>query len=96
MSSAEVDELSRGIALDGLQGYWDAVVRGLAEVIGDPDPADLDAVVDPAHVERVVRAEGVLVPAGAGSAISGREAIPAAGSSCRPRCSTPTATCSTR
>ncbi|MBA3416614.1 MAG: DinB family protein [Chloroflexia bacterium] len=64
MTSAEVDDLSRRIDLTALRDYWAAVARATGEVANGLGPADLDAVVDPAHIRRVVRDERVLVPAG--------------------------------
>src|ERR687898_1535987 len=64
MAAAEEDELSHGIHLARLRGYWDAVARGTTDVISELSPADLEATVDPARVNAVLRDEDVLVPSG--------------------------------
>ena len=65
MVAAEVDDLSGRIHLTGLRGYWDAVARGTKDVISELSSVDLEATVDPARVNAVIRDEGALVPSGA-------------------------------
>lgn len=95
MVAAEVDDLSGRIHLTGLRGYWDAVARGTKDVISELSAVDLEATVDPARVNAAIRDEGALVPSGAWVEDFWGAVGLAVGSSCRPRSSTRTGTCTT-
>jgi DinB superfamily len=65
MTGAEVEDLSRRIDLTALRGYWNAVAANTTDLVGGLNPADLDVVVDPDRVRRIVADEAALIPAGA-------------------------------
>lgn len=60
MSDREVDELSAGIDLAALRGYWDAVTRRTPEVVGRLRGEDLELLVPADRVKQVATAEGAV------------------------------------
>jgi DinB superfamily len=58
MNDAEVDQCSAAIDLDGLRGYWDAVVAGTIAVVDTLRGENLDLVVPADRVKRVANEEG--------------------------------------
>ena len=58
MNDTEVDECSAAIDLDGLRGYWDAVVAGTLAVVDTLSGENLDVVVPADRVKRVANEEG--------------------------------------
>ena len=62
MNDAEVDELSAGIDLQALRGYWEAVSRRTLEVVQTLRGADLNTAVSAERVKHVAFAEGAVAP----------------------------------
>ena len=62
MSDAGVDELSAGIDLGALKGYWDAVTARTLAVAETLRGADLEVPVSSVRVRSVVLSEGVVAP----------------------------------
>ena len=60
MSDREVDELSAAIDLDGLRGYWEAVMVSTREVVARLPCEDLTAIVPADRVKRVAADEGAV------------------------------------
>jgi DinB superfamily len=60
MTDVDVDELSAAISLDGLRGYWEAVIGGTVAVVEDLRGAALDTIVPPDRVRRVSGEEGAV------------------------------------
>lgn len=65
MTDAEVDELSAGIDLHGLRGYWGAVTRRTLAVVETLRDAELGVTVPAERVERVSFFEGAVAPGAA-------------------------------
>jgi hypothetical protein len=63
MTSAEVDDLSARIDLDGLRGYWDAVGASTREIVAELIPGRLDEIVTSEMRRRVLIDEGFANPA---------------------------------
>ena len=62
MTDDEVGDFSATVDLGALRAYWAAVGRRTTAVVKSLRPEDLDEVVDPAHLRRVLFDEQVLGP----------------------------------
>jgi hypothetical protein len=62
MSDAAVDELSAGVDLTALRGYWQAVAARTLAVVDTLRGADLDAPVPAERVKQVALSEGAVAP----------------------------------
>ena len=62
MSDAEVDELSAGIDLQALRGYWDATSARTLALVETLRGSDLEATVPGERVRSVVRSESAVAP----------------------------------
>lgn len=62
MSDGEVDELSAGIDLPALRGYWEAVTARTLDVVDAERGGDLEALVPAERVRRVALDEGAVAP----------------------------------
>lgn len=60
MGADEVRAISGRVDLGALQAYWAAVGDGTERVVAGFQPGDLDAVIAPDHVQRVIDAEGII------------------------------------
>ena len=57
MTDAEVDELSAAVDLDGLRGYWEAVIAETLAVVDGLSGENLEAIVPADRVRRVANEE---------------------------------------
>lgn len=60
MTDEEVSDMSRRVDIPALRAYWAAVGQTTREVIPSLRMEDLDEVIDPDHLRRVMVDEGVL------------------------------------
>jgi hypothetical protein len=62
MTSDEVVTFSSAVDLAALRGYFVAVGARTRDVVAALQPQDLDEVVDPGYLHRVIEGEGILGP----------------------------------
>jgi hypothetical protein len=60
MTGAEVDALSGGIDLEGLRGYWDAIIASTPRIVERVRGENLEALVPADRVKRVAIDEGAV------------------------------------
>jgi uncharacterized damage-inducible protein DinB len=63
MTFAEVDELNQKIDLQALHDYSSAVYTRTCQIVNQIDADELDSVIDPDHLRKVVYDEGLAMPA---------------------------------
>ena len=62
MTDDEVTDLSARIDVAALRAYWTAVGEGTLAVVHTLHPEELDEVIDPTYLQRVIVEEGVFRP----------------------------------